>query len=206
MTKLFLVRHGETEWNSGLRYQGHKDIPLSNIGRIQAGKIAKRLSIENLDSAYSSDLSRAVETARAITSYHNVELKILPDLREINFGDWEGKTYGEISRQFKEIMENWHISPRDTIIPGGESLSQVADRCMIAVNKIVSDNPDKNVLLVAHGGIIRIIVATVLGMDLNDYWKIKQDNVALNIIEFFGSDKAILCLLNDNYHIVEKSI
>jgi len=201
MTRLYLVRHGETEWNHSLRYQGHRDIPLSERGRVQARKIARRLSTEKLDAAYASDLSRALETAKTIAEPHRLDVKIMPELRETNFGDWEGLTYAEIDSRFHEVMKGWRTNPRETRIPGGESLGDMAERCWLGLNKIIEDNPDRNVLVTAHGGIIRIAVATVLGMNLNDYWKIKQDNVALNIIEFYDQDKAILCLLNDTCHL-----
>lgn len=201
MTRLFLIRHGETEWNKNLRYQGHRDIPLSETGLAQAKKIARRLSTEKIDAIYSSDLSRALETAKAIAGFHEVSVNIVTELKETNFGRWEGLTYNEIENQFREVMHGWRENPRDTKIPGGESLSEVAERCLKGLEKVISDNPDKNVVVVAHGGIIRIIVATVLGMSINDYWKIKQDNVSLNIIEFYNKDRAILCLLNDICHL-----
>ncbi len=203
-TRLYIVRHGETEWNKTLRYQGHRDIPLSEAGRLQAAKIAKRLSGVRLHAAYASDLSRAQETARIIAEYHGLTVKEMPELRETNFGLWEGLTYSEIDQQFHETMKGWYENPRDTQIPGGESLGEVADRCQAGIDKILRENPGKDVLVTAHGGIIRIIVATVLGMSLNDYWKIKQDNVSLNIIEFFENGRAILCLLNDTAHLGKK--
>ena len=201
MTRLYLVRHGETEWNKSLRYQGHRDIPLSAEGRRQAEKVALRLAGEKFDTAYASDLSRAMETAQTIAAHHNLDVKVVLELRETNFGDWEGLTYSEIDQQFHDVMQGWYSNPRDTKIPGGESLGDVADRCWVGLKKIIEENPEKNVLVVAHGGIIRIAVATVLGMNLNDYWKIRQDNVSLNIIEFYSMDRAILCLLNDINHL-----
>ncbi len=203
MTRLFLVRHGETEWNKSLRYQGHMDIPLSEVGLAQAEKLALRLSKEKLDAVYSSDLSRAMETAKAAARFHDLPVEVIPELRETNFGRWEGLTYKEIQQQYPEIADGWRKNPRDIKAPDGESLSEVAKRCFIGLDKILDNNPDRNVLLVAHGGIIRIIVAKVLGIDINEYWRIKQTNVALNIIEFHGKDKAILCLLNDTCHVTD---
>ena len=200
-TRLYLVRHGETEWNKSMKYQGHRDIPLSDEGRFQAAKISARLKTEKLHNAYASDLSRALETAEIITGHHGLEVNTVPELRETNFGLWEGLTYGEIDKQFHEVMQVWYDNPRDTKIPGGESLGEVADRCSKGLNLILNHNRGSNVLVVAHGGIIRIIVATVLGMNLNHYWKIKQDNVSLNIIEFYDNNQSILCLLNDTSHL-----
>ncbi len=201
MTRLFLIRHGETEWNKSLKYQGRQDIPLSEEGRTQARRIAARLAGAKLDGVYSSDLSRAVETAQIISACHNLEVNPVPELRETDFGCWEGLTYPEINEQFHEVMKKWRTNPRETKIPGGESLGEVADRCWIGLNQIIEANPNRNILVVTHGGIIRITVATILGMSLNEYWKVKQDNGCLNIIEFYKKSRAILCLLNDTGHL-----
>lgn len=200
-TRLILVRHGETEWNKNLRYQGHRDIPLNDTGREQARKVARRLAAEKIDAAYASDLSRALETAQTIAACHKLEVQVIPELRETNFGLWEGLTYKEIDNQFHEVMGKWIDNPWETRIPEGESLYEVAERCQIGISKILKDNPHKNVLVVAHGGIIRIAVATVLGMAMNDYWKFRQDNASLNIIDFYDNGRAILSLLNDTCHL-----
>lgn len=200
-TRLFLVRHGETDWNKNLRYQGHQDIPLNEAGREQARKVASRLAREKIDAAYASDLSRALETAQAIAAYHNLDVQITPELRETNFGLWEGLTYKEIDNQFHEIMGKWRENPWEVRIPEGESLNETAKRCQAGITKILQDNPHKNVLVVAHGGIIRIAVATVLGMKLNDYWKFRQDNVSVNIIDYYDNERSIVSLLNDTCHL-----
>lgn len=203
---MLLVRHGETEWNKALKYQGHKDIPLSEDGRIQAGKIAERLSGYAIHAAYSSDLSRAMETAQTIASYHNIDVKLMPELRETNFGKWEGLTYAEINELYHDDMANWLTNPLDTTIPGGESLRDVAERCKKGIDKIINDNLGNNVLVVAHGGIIRIILAMFLGMELNNYWKIRQDNASLNIVEYFSPDRVIVNLVNDINHLNDQLI
>lgn len=201
MTRIYLVRHGETLWNKDLRYQGHRDIPLSEVGLAQAEKISARLAAEKLDVIYASDLSRAMETARIIARPHNLPIKTEPRLKETNFGLWEGLTYKELNEQFPEDMNGWRTNPRDTKIPGGESLAEVMLRCKEGMDALIKENLNRTILLVAHGGIIRMIIAEILGMDINSYWKIKQDNVALNIIEYYGEDRAILCLLNDINHL-----
>jgi broad specificity phosphatase PhoE len=159
------------------------------------------LSGEKLDAIYSSDLSRAVDTAKTIGEHHGLEVVSMAELKETNFGEWEGKTYPEIEHQFRALRDGWRDHPMETKIPGGESLGEVHQRCWAGINKIISENRGKNVLAVVHGGIIRLTVATVLGMKLGDYWKIRQDNVSLNIIEFFEEDRAIVCLLNDINHL-----
>lgn len=201
MTRIILVRHGETIWNKELRYQGHQDIPLSEKGRDQAGKLSARMSTEKIDAFYASDLSRALETAHIVAGPHGLPVLPVPELRETNFGKWEGLTYNEITTAFSEDMQRWRENPLVNRIPGGETLKEVADRCMAGINRIVAAHPNQTVLTAAHGGTIRVVVSSVLGIDLNNYWKIKQDNVSVNIIEFYNHDRAIVCLLNDTGHL-----
>lgn len=200
-TRLYLVRHGETEWNKSLKYQGHQDIPLSETGIRQAQKLAGRMTGIPLDSVYSSDLSRAMETAKIITAAHNLKVRLKPELRETNFGRWEGLTYVEIDSLYHDAMSKWRENPMDTVIPEGESLGQVAERCKLGIQEIIDDNQGKNILVVAHGGVIRVILAQCLGMDLKFYWKLKQDNVALNIVDFYGPERMIVGLVNDTTHL-----
>jgi alpha-ribazole phosphatase/probable phosphoglycerate mutase len=201
-TRLILIRHGETEWNKSLRFQGHRDIPLSEDGREQARKIARRLACEKIDTAYASDLSRALETAKAIADYHKLEVNMVPELREINFGYWEGLTHKEIDSKYPESMAQWLSNPEETKIPGGESMNDVAERCRVGISGILADNPNKDVLVAAHGGVLRIVVAQALGIELNNYWKFRLDNVSLNIIDYYENGKAIVNVLNDTSHLV----
>lgn len=203
VTKLLLVRHGETIWNHEQRYQGHMDIPLSAKGREQAQKLGKRLSREKIDAFYASDLSRAFETAEIIAAPHQKEVAQSPGLRETNFGSWEGLKFKEIREQYGEVMTQWLENPLGIRLPNGESLGDVRERSQKALQEIIDCHPDQTVLVVAHGGTIKVTLAEVIGFDIKGYWRIKQDNLALNIIEYYG-DKAIVCLVNDIYHLQEQ--
>lgn len=200
-TKLYLVRHGETEWNAVGKFQGHSDVPLSDLGRQQAKKLALRLGSTKIDAFYSSDLSRAMETATIIAKEHHSQVSYLPDLREINFGKWEGLTYDEISQNYGQLSTHWRSNPVDTQIPNGEKLQDVAIRCQRAINEIINGHAGETVLVATHGGVIRVIVANVLGCDLNHFWKLRLDNVSLTIISFCQEQKAILELYNDICHL-----
>ena len=195
------MRHGETSWNAGGKFQGHSDIPLSDNGRQQAKELAKRLQGHRIDAFYSSDLSRAKETAEIIASLHQLTVKYVPELREINFGQWEGLTYKEITDSYGEISRRWWSSPLTTEIPEGEKLQTVVDRCNKAMAEIVNNHPGETVVIAVHGGVIRVIVGSLLGMDLNHFWKLKLDNVSLTILEYNGFDQGILELYNDTCHI-----
>lgn len=200
MLRLLLVRHGETEWNKLLRYQGHTQTPLSEAGRQQAKALSKRLAKEKIDAFYSSDLKRAMETAEIIAAPHQMNVTGRPEFREIKFGAWEGLTYKEIIEKYPQEMGEWQVRPSVTRIPEGEILTEVNERAMAGIEQIKKDHSDQTILLVAHGGVTRVILCSILGISLDAIWKIKQDNTALNIIEFYD-DKAILCLLNDANHI-----
>lgn len=183
-TRLYLVRHGETEWNVTGRFQGHSDIPLSTEGKNQAEKLSHLIKRSKVNSIYASDLSRAVETAEIIINKYpsKLNINITPDLREINFGLWEGLTIDEIKAKYHSELMEWWDNPSKVAVPGGELLSDVVCRVINSVQHIANMHPDENVLIVSHGGVIRSIICTVMGMDINRYWQLHLDNCSLSII------------------------
>ncbi|HEX3032954.1 MAG TPA: alpha-ribazole phosphatase [Bacillota bacterium] len=200
MGRMFLVRHGETIWNNELRYQGHSDIPLNEAGRQQASKLADRLKGEKIDYFYASDLSRAMETAQIIAEPHAKTVTGVELLRETRFGVWEGMKFTEIQEMYPELWEKWKVDPRGTLIPEGEYLDHVAARVMQGIREIMTRHPHDTVLVAAHGGTIRLILAELLQMDLSNIWRIRQDNTALNIIDIYG-DRPIVAVINDIHHL-----
>lgn len=199
--RLYLVRHGETEWNAMLRFQGQTDVPLSDRGRQQAELLGKRLSCERFHRFYASDLQRAYETAKIISEYHGLAIETFPELRELHFGAWEGLTNKEIKNTYADELKRWWENPLSTRIPGGETLGEMVERSVAAIKKIVDRHHGENVVVVSHGGAIRSIVGSVLEMDLNKYWRLRLDNACLNIIDFPEWEKGILMLFNDCSHL-----
>lgn len=200
MTRLLLVRHGQTEWNHTARYQGHIDIHLSDEGRRQAEQLSHRLAKEKLDAVYASDLSRARETAAILARPHKLQVQEIAALREINFGLWEGLTYREIMASYRDLAERWHTSPATVQIPEGECFEQVKDRSYRAILELQQKHEPGTIAVVTHGGTIRAIICALLGLDLNMAFRLKQDNCALNVIEFYDG-YGILCLMNDSQHL-----
>lgn len=198
---VYLVRHGETEWNALMKYQGQTDVPLSDNGRRQAELIGKRLAGEKIHGFYASDLKRAYETAKIISKYHGLEVKKVSELRELNFGAWEGLTKKELKENYAKEIKEWWENPLLTRAPGGETLGEMVKRSVKAIRKIVERHSGENVVVVTHGGVIRSIVGTVLGMDLNKYWRLRLDNACLSIIDFPEWEKGILMLFNDCSHL-----
>lgn len=202
--RVYLIRHGETAWNAEMRFQGHANIKLSERGRNQARALGERLRKENFGGIYASDLERAYETATIIARYHNLEVRKEPGFREMNFGVWEGLTFKQIHAQHAGLAARWWKNPLETRVPGGESLGDLVERSMAALFEICNMHKDQKILIVTHGGVVKSIISTVLGMDLNEYWRLKQDNLALNIIYFPQWEKGILELFNDCSHLETK--
>jgi broad specificity phosphatase PhoE len=162
ITRILLVRHGATDWNTNKRAQGHADIELNEDGRHQSLRAANELKTFEIEAIYSSDLRRAVDTARAIAESHKLDVKIDPDLREIDQGDWEGLTVEEIRARWPDL---WGPARHYNARPGGETPKQVRDRALLALQRIVANHPEGTVVVISHGGTIRWIVAEALGYD-----------------------------------------
>jgi alpha-ribazole phosphatase len=204
MTKVILVRHGQTLWNLEMKYQGHCDVALTDKGIRQAKLAAERLAGERISAVYASDLNRAFKTAECIASKHNLPVAAIPELREINFGDWEGMTFEGISdpinNHWSEEMTKVFSHPGEAQIPGGENFIQVRERAMSALHKLVAAHPDQTIVVVSHGGTIRTVLCAILDINLNNLWKIKQDNTAINMLEYYD-DEIFVSLVNDVHHL-----
>ncbi|MFZ5652424.1 MAG: alpha-ribazole phosphatase [Bacillota bacterium] len=201
--RILLIRHGETVWNSEMKLQGHADIPLSEKGVGQAKALAGRLFSLEISAVYCSDLQRAMETARFIAAPRGLDLISVRSLREIDFGQWEGHTFKEIREKYGDLAKQWWTNPVNVTIPGGESLTGLVSRVAPAIKGMLERHDGQQVAVVCHGGPIRSLVCTVLDMDLNKYWKIRQDNAALNIIDFSDWNSGVVALLNDRSHLPE---
>jgi broad specificity phosphatase PhoE len=170
ITRIWLVRHGETEWNATKRAQGQADVPLNDAGRLQAEVAAAQLDGVNLAAVYSSDLSRAIDTAEPVARAHGLEVVTDPAFREIDQGDWEGLGLAEIRGRWPEL---WGPARHHVQRPGGESPKQVQKRALEALARVVERHPKGAVAIVSHGGPIRWIAAHALGYDLEGSARIR---------------------------------
>lgn len=200
MTRVILVRHGQTMWNVAMKYQGHTDIALTEKGLEQAGLVAHRLKEEDISTVYASDLSRAYITAEKIAGQFGLPVIAVPELREISFGDWEGLTYTNINSGWPEVMAKLFAHPDSVQIPGGESFRVLKARAGTAIKRIVRNHPGETVAVVSHGGTIRTLLCDALNINLDYVWNIKQDNTAVNVIEYHDH-RAIVTLVNDTCHL-----
>ncbi len=193
-TKLILVRHGETEWSYQKRYCGFTDIELNEKGRQQARRLFKRLSKEKIHKVYSSDMKRTVQFAKIV--FKDLPVEELLDLREMNFGIFEGLTYQDIMEKYPRVYGEWLGSPLDIIITQGEGLKILARRVRKALRRILSQNSNKTVAVFTHGGPIRVILCDILRLDLKEIWQIEIGLASISIIEFVKV-KGKIHLLND---------
>jgi alpha-ribazole phosphatase len=165
VTTLILVRHGETDWNRDGRWQGHADAPLNERGREQARMLADELGDEDVAAVYSSDLSRARETAEIIAErLGGPRVKADDRLREVNVGGWSGLTTAEIHARFPDEVDRWRAGDRAHTFDGGESYAVMGERVVAALEDIATRHPDEQVLVVLHGGPIRALLAHAAGI------------------------------------------
>ena len=205
MARFILVRHGETEWNRLLRYQGQSNIELNETGIAQAQKISERLAGERIDAAYSSDMKRATETARIILSKHDpkIEVRQTPLLREMHFGDFEGLDWEQMQQRFPHLLEDrqsWRNRGADFAAPNGESIADVAERIRQFVAMLDGYDSDETVLIVAHGGSLQVLMCHLLEIGPENWWRVRLSNAAVTMMETYDQGTA-LTLLNDVCHL-----
>lgn len=197
--KLYLIRHGQTDWNLAQRFQGQSDIPLNEVGRRQANALADRLSSQPFDAVYSSDLGRAFETANIIAG-GSIEIKTDLRLREMDFGDWEGATYNKIKEEYPDALATWEDDVYKNAPPNGETLEQLVIRAQSVLKDILENRKDKTVLLVAHGGVLQSLICLALNLPSRMYWQFHVSPASLSEISFYPAG-AIVNLLNDTSHL-----
>ena len=202
MSKLFLVRHGETELNSAERYWGHSDVKLSVSGLRQAERLSARLAVEKIDVIYSSELQRASVTAEIIASRHQLKIITCVELREINFGRLEGLTFRELSQHYPEVAKLWAERSPELKYPGGESLYEFNKRVSQFLVRLNTHALRQTILIVAHSGVLRTLLCQLLGIDLQQRWQLRLDLASLSVVETHPKG-TILSLLNDVSHLAQ---
>lgn len=202
MTRFILVRHGQTEWNRVERFRGRADVPLNEAGLAQAEAAGRRVAAmaARPSAVYSSPLSRAVKTAEAIARPFALPVQALPGLLDIDFGEWQGLTPDEARARWPDMVDAWFIKPDAARVPGGESLADLRTRAMRTVEELAARHPEQTIAMVGHTVINRVILLGVLGLGNERFWRIRQDNAAINVFETDG-DGYTLVSLNDTCHL-----
>ncbi|GAB4343738.1 MAG: alpha-ribazole phosphatase [Candidatus Abyssubacteria bacterium] len=199
---VYLIRHGETEWNVEKRCQGFSDSELNATGRRQAEAVARQLSKVKLSAIYSSTLKRAYDTAFAIARYHSVQVEALDGLRELNQGEFEGLTLSELVERHADFLEKWFREPADVRLPGGETLREMQERAWAALERIIEANSNGNVAVVSHSLCNLSLLCRILNLDLTDFRRLHLDVAGMSIIEFGGRwPHPVVLRLNDTSHL-----
>lgn len=168
--RIFLLRHGETDWNLQGRCQGSTDIDLNERGKQQARDMAAYLSSERIDALYSSDLRRALQTAEIIKQSHGLAVRVDSDFRELNHGAFEGLTFSDIRASHADFLVQWRREPAQLVIPGGERLVDVGERAWKGMERIVRlHSRNETVAVVSHNFPILAILCRITGTPLDDY-------------------------------------
>lgn len=200
-TTVLLIRHGETEWNTLGKFQGCTDIALSEEGIKQAKLLKDRLN-GDFDYIYASPLSRAFETANIIASGTDKRVIIANDIREINFGEWEGLTVHEIAENYPEKFNVWRTDKIESQICGGDlSILNAANRAKQCVLDIINEHRGEKIAIVAHGGIIKAALIGIFEWEMTMYHKMALGNTCINTLAFDKDSNPSLVSLNDTNHL-----
>jgi broad specificity phosphatase PhoE len=205
ITRLFLVRHGATAATEEDRFSGSSGAELSEQGRWQAARLGERLSQQGITAAYSSPLSRALDTARIIAEQCGVEPVTRDGLREIGHGQWEGMKRQDVETEFAEEYAAWEADPFTFAPAGGESGVAVLARALPVIREIVTAHPGGRILVVSHKATLRLVLSSLLAFDPRGYRdRLDQSPACLNVVDFRDPVRVRLMLFNDTSHYTDR--
>lgn len=195
-TRLYLCRHGEVVGDGRRRYNGHRDVDITENGVTQMHRLSEMLRDKPLAAIYSSDLTRAIKGAEIIGTHHKAPRLVRPEFRERNVGVWEGMAFEEIQEAYPDEWRAWlgdivHFRPRD-----GESLLDVSERVLPSLKGLVERHMSEEIVLLAHGGVNRVILSDAMRLELKNVFHIEQHYGSLNIIDYYDDGMSVVKLLN----------
>jgi len=204
LTRIIVVRHGQTAWNEGQgeRFRGRAEVELDDKGIKQAGATAARLAQWEVAAIYSSPLKRALGTANILAEPLKLQVQPMEGLIDIDYGRWQGLSLKEAAEDNSKLYELWLKSPHLVTFPQGESLEQVQKRVVSAVESLVPQHPGQSIVLVSHKVVCKVLFCSLLGLDTSHFWQLQQDPCAINLVEADENTVAIASL-NDNCHLKE---
>ena len=201
-TRLIVVRHAQSESNKAKFYAAAINVNLTEYGRMQAEKTAAFLRKYSIDRAYSSPMVRVIQTAKPIIRGRNLELEIIPDLREIYGGAWEGLSYEEIEREYPVERDLWYHNFIYCICPGGDSVSDLYNRVRPAFEKIVADNYGKTVLVASHATPIRLMLTRFMGKPIRESNNVPwPENASVTVVDCYEDGTYDLILSAYDEHL-----
>jgi ribonuclease H / adenosylcobalamin/alpha-ribazole phosphatase len=197
-----LLRHGETSLSVDKRFSGRTDIALTERGEAQAAAAAQRLKGSPIDAIVSSPLRRTQQTAAAVAEAVGLEVTVDDGFAETDFGEWEGSSFRELSKQSPAALRAWLDDPR-VAPPGGESMVATAARVAAARDRVVSAYPGKTVLVVSHVTPIKLLLRDALDAPMNAVFRLHLDLASLSVVDWFAASPSVVRLINDTSHLGE---
>ncbi len=182
--EIIFVRHGESELNKRGVFCGWTDSPLTLKGIEQAHEVSRKLKDETIDRIISSDLDRCYKTAEIINKNHKSEIELNSELKELNFGQWEGLSYEDICNKYPKESKRWQEDHNYYKVPMGESLDEMYKRVNNAFEVIKKGQGKERILIISHAGVIRSILSKEISGGIKDYWKFKIDNCGIARLEY----------------------
>ncbi len=203
--RIILIRHGTTQWNQERRIQGGgSDTELNETGKEQIENLARLLKEETITAIYSSPLKRALDTAKAISQYHAAEVTVVPDLRELDVGDFEGMPLTSFSSTLDQFLLDWQEGDGSARLPNGESLTDLTDRTWAFVDNINDNEQNRVVVIVSHYFTILTIICRALKLPLTHLKRLRLNAGGISILDF-RDGTARLVVLNDTCHLTSKA-
>ena len=200
MTKVYVVRHGQTAWNLEEVFRGRMDIPLDETGKKEVHLSGEALKDQTIHAVYSSPLSRSMETAENIAKFHNLPVTPLEAIIDISYGDWEGVSLQKVREKFPELYALWLREPHKVRFPNGETLNEVRLRTLGAIENLVAKHQQETIALVAHRVPNKVICCALLGLDNSHFWRIQQDTASTNLF-VYKNEQWIVSFLNDTSYL-----
>lgn len=209
--RIILIRHGQTAWNtpSGIagaeasgeeRFRGHTDLPLDELGHAQAQRVADRFKGERFTALYASPLLRARQTLAPLAEAQQLPIQSHDGLLDIHYGDFQGLSHAEAAAAYPELYTRWRTRPGQVRFPGGESLAEVQARLRALLNELTARHPGGTVALVGHQIVNKVFACTLLGLDLDQIWRVRMDTAGVSVFEQVDGVWHTLCL-NDTCHL-----
>lgn len=200
MTRIFLIRHGRTEWNRQEIFRGRADVLLDDVGLKQAAALAGRLAGVGLLAVYSSPLQRALATAECVGRSGGLQPQAVEELTDMSYGAWEGQHHVQVRERDPDLYARWLSEPHLVRPPGGETLAEVRRRATAALDRVALSHPHDTVAVVSHRVVNKVLLCAALGLGDDGFWRIRQDTACLNILEYENGHITV-GLLNDTCHL-----
>ncbi len=202
MTKIVLIRHGQTVWNREQRFRGQADVELDEFGHRQAKATGRYVAARwPVIAVYASPLQRTMRTAEAVARAQGLTAAPMAGLLDINFGEWQGQRGQDVAQHSPELFRAWEQAPHTVHLPGGERLDDVRSRVVAALDDVVARHRGQNVALVSHTVINRVLLCAVLGWGNDRFWRLRQETCAVNVFDVEKDGDFTIGLINDTSHL-----